>query len=343
MNFDRPHDALADDLPVPAAMSLTALEAWIRQRQDPLPEAWLEQLGRDPRRGVRRLAERLDRSKRRAAEEEARLEAMLEFEHNLWNRGKVRVAGVDEAGVGPLAGPVVAAAVVFPPEICIRGIQDSKQLSPEVRTRLARSIRESAAQVSIGLATVTEIDRLNIYHAGLLAMRRAVAGIVPSPQHLLVDGREIPEVSIPQTRLFQGDCRSYSIAAASIIAKTERDRMMGELDVRFPGFGFAEHKGYPTSDHRAALERLGPCSEHRRSFPAVAEFSGEMSGPYYVLLDAIAAARTEAEFDRLRRRVRGLRSRLEPDAYRRLSGVLRRASRRCRTQQLDLPGFTREV
>ncbi len=343
MNDQPPRDGSRDEPPDPGTLTVAALEEWIRQRGSGFPESWLARLRRDPRSGVRRLAGRLVAVKRQEAAERARVEKMLEFERELWESGTATVAGVDEAGMGPLAGPVVAAAVILPSGLHICGIQDSKQLSPQTRASLAQAIRRSAAVVAIGVATVAEIDRINIYHAGLLAMRRAVAGISPPPRHLLVDGREIPDVSIPQTRLVHGDCRSYSIAAASIIAKTVRDGMMEELDRRFPGFGFAEHKGYPTNAHRQALARLGPCPEHRRSFPAVAEFAGETSVPYSSLRRAISGVRSEQEFEDLRRLIRRQRSSLESDEYRRLCGLLRRTRSRLGEKQPLLPGFTPEV
>lgn len=343
MNDEPLRHGCCDELPNFETMTVAALEEWIRQWGSSFPETWLARLRRDPRSGVRRLAGRLEASKRKETAERTRIEKMLEFERELWGSGAATVAGVDEAGMGPLAGPVVAAAVVLPADLRICGIQDSKQLSAQTRTSLARSIRQSAAVVAIGLATVAEIDRINIYHAGLLAMRRAVAGIAPPPRHLLVDGREIPDVSIPQTRLIHGDCRSYSIAAASIIAKTERDRMMEELDRQFPGFGFAEHKGYSTNAHRQALAQLGPCPEHRRSFPAVAEFADEMSAPYSSLRRAISGVRSTEEFENLRRLIRRQRSSLEPDEYRRLCGLLRRARSRFGEKQPLLPGFAPEV
>ena len=343
MNREASRHPRRNEFPDPADLTVAALREWVRRCETDLPESWLARLRQDRRRGVRQLADQLTTSKQRVAEERARIEKMLAFERELWESGTTRVAGVDEAGMGPLAGPVVAAAVVLPPDLRIGGIQDSKQLSPQIRSALARSIRESSAAVAVGMATVTEIDRINIYHAGLLAMRRAVAGITPPPRHLLVDGRSIPDVSIPQTRLIHGDSRSYCIAAASIIAKTERDRIMEELDTRFPGFGFADHKGYSTSAHRDALARLGPCPEHRRSFPAVAEFAGQMSAPYASIYRAISEARSEQGCEDLRRLVRTQRSHLKPDEYRRLCSLLRRASSRSVEDQPFLPGFGPEV
>ena len=176
------------------------------------------------------------------------------------------VAGVDEVGMGPLAGPVVAAAVVLPAEPLVDGVDDSKTLSRSVRERIDAEVRRVAVAVGIGVATVAEIDELNIYRAGLEAMRRAVASLPVEPRHLLVDARTIPGLAMPQTSFLKGDARVYSIAAASVVAKVYRDRLMAELGRDHPGYGFADHVGYATAEHREALRRLGPCAAHRRSF-----------------------------------------------------------------------------
>ncbi|GIW41343.1 MAG: ribonuclease HII [Candidatus Binatia bacterium] len=196
---------------------------------------------------------------------------LLRPERRLWERGILDVAGVDEAGVGPLAGPVVAAAVLLPRDFRDREIDDSKRLGPSRRERLAEKIRENARALGIGIATVEEIDRLNVYHAALLAMRRAVEALSVRPAYLLVDGRRIPGIEIPQERIVGGDRRSFSIAAASIVAKVTRDALMREADRLYPGYGFARHMGYGTREHREALERFGPCPWHRRSFLSVAQ------------------------------------------------------------------------
>jgi ribonuclease HII len=195
-----------------------------------------------------------------------RLERLLRRERELWADGLSRVAGVDEAGIGPLAGPVVAAAVVFPPGLGLEGVNDSKRLTPARRRSLAEGIRLGAASYCVARVDPLEIDRVNIYQAGLLAMRRAVEGLAPPPERLLVDGRRIPDLELPQERWIKGDAKCHAIAAASILAKTERDAMMEEFDARYPGYGFASHKGYATRSHRDAIRRLGPSPIHRRSF-----------------------------------------------------------------------------
>ncbi len=237
-----------------------------------LPRGGLAALRADERQGARALAERIARSGREAQAEGRRLARLLVFEQSLWSRGINLIAGVDEAGMAPLAGPVVAAAAILPPGVQgLVSINDSKLLLPEEREDLVPRIKSVSVAWAIGIASEAEIDRLNIYHAGLLAMHRAVTGLSVSPQHLLVDARKVPDISMPQQGIVKGDTKSMSIAAASILAKTYRDQVMRNLDVKHPGYGFAQHKGYPTPEHLAALSRLGACDVHRRSFGPVRE------------------------------------------------------------------------
>jgi ribonuclease HII len=193
----------------------------------------------------------------------------LRYERKLWRSGVEAVAGVDEAGVGPMAGPVVAAAVIFAPETFIKGVHDSKQLVPERREELYDRIVGGALAWAVGVADPLEIDRLNIYWATREASLRALAALGRAPGHVLVDGRGIARLEHPQTPIVGGDRKSFCIAAASILAKVTRDRMMCEYDTRFPGYGFAQHKGYCTPEHFAALRTLGPSPIHRRSFAPV--------------------------------------------------------------------------
>src|SRR5437660_1643854 len=198
----------------------------------------------------------------------------LSHECELWQKGLGYVAGADEAGCGPLAGPVVAAAVVFP---CawlqsglwkkLRGLNDSKQLTLEQREKFY-SIITTNPEIRYAIATVEVemIDQINIRQAAWRAMNIALDQLEPKPQHVLIDGLRIKWLQYPQTALVEGDCKSYSIAAASVLAKVTRDRLMRELDALYPGYGFAEHKGYATPQHVAAIETLGPCPIHRRSF-----------------------------------------------------------------------------
>jgi ribonuclease HII len=245
--------------------------------------AILRKLRRDPRTGARRLYRILSKRYDDQKKERIRLDAMLHFERLLWKAGIQHIAGVDEVGMGPLAGPVVAAAVVFPPDTEIEGIDDSKALDEETRVELDQEIREKASAFAIGLVDVDEIDRLNIYHAGIRAMQIAVQGLPVQPQHILVDSRTIPGLNQPQNSFDKGDGINFSIASASIVAKVYRDRLMTELDERYPGYGFAGHKGYATPEHQRAIRDLGPCPIHRRSFDYIRELCGEYCDAYYAL------------------------------------------------------------
>jgi ribonuclease HII len=195
----------------------------------------------------------------------------LAHEDALRARGHGRIAGTDEAGRGPLAGPVVAAAVVLPRHFSHSVLNDSKQLS-EAHRELLYSELTTHPQVewSVAVVEVAEIDRLNILRASHEAMRRAIAGLATPPDHVLIDGRPVHPCPLPQTALVGGDALSFSIAAASVIAKVTRDRLMVELDAAHPSYGFAQHKGYGTPLHLAKLREHGPCAIHRRSFAPVA-------------------------------------------------------------------------
>jgi ribonuclease HII len=198
----------------------------------------------------------------------------LSYECELWRQGLSSVAGVDEAGCGPLAGPVVAAAVMFPHTWLeegfwgkLRGLNDSKQLTAEQREHYFSAITaHPGIRYAIADADAEMIDRVNIRQAAWRAMSLALDRLLPRPQHALIDGLRIKWLAYPHTAIVQGDCKSYSIAAASVLAKVTRDRMMREFDRLYPGYGFAEHKGYPTPQHLAAIAQLGPCPIHRRTF-----------------------------------------------------------------------------
>ena len=195
-----------------------------------------------------------------------RIEGMLRYERALWKGGVRFIAGVDEAGRGPLAGPVVAAAVVFSSDVSITGIDDSKRLTPTRREELFEKIKNEALAVATGIVTEKEIDRINILQATFKAMRMAIGSLSIRPGHILVDGRPLPEKFYPQTALIGGDRQSYSVAAASIIAKVTRDRMMVAYDKDYPQYGFARHKGYGTKKHVEAIRTHGPCEIHRKTF-----------------------------------------------------------------------------
>ena len=194
-----------------------------------------------------------------------------EFERAARLCGYRRIAGIDEAGRGPLAGPVVAATVVLPVRCRLSGIDDSKQLSEGERARLYAAILEHAVGMGVGSADVGEIDRLNILEATKLAMRRAIDQLAPPPDYLLIDAVTLPGIGIPQRPIIKGDSLSLSIAAASIIAKVTRDRLMAEYHDMFPEYDFLSHKGYGTREHLQRLARHGPCSIHRRTFTPVHE------------------------------------------------------------------------
>jgi ribonuclease HII len=193
------------------------------------------------------------------------------FENTYRARGYALVAGIDEAGRGPLAGPVVSAAVILPPVFEARGITDSKQLSPRRREQAYRYIYEQAYAIGIGIVDAIEIDRINILQASRLSMAMAVANLKPRPDFLLIDGNFDIPFDLPQRPIVKGDARSLSIAAASIVAKVSRDRLMQRYHFDYPQFGFDRHKGYPTKAHRAAIALNGPCLIHRRSFKSVSE------------------------------------------------------------------------
>jgi len=270
----------------------------------------LRKLQRDPRTGARKLykalAKRFDEQKK----ERIRLDAMLHFERVLWKAGVVHIAGVDEVGVGPLAGPVVAAAVVFPPGVEIKGVDDSKALDELARKKFDREIRQKATAVGIGVVEVEEIDRLNIYHAGLRAMKLALESLPVVPQHVLVDARTIPGVPQPQNAFDKGDGINFSIAAASIVAKVHRDGLMTQLDALYPGYGFAGHKGYATAEHQNAIRELGPCPIHRRSFDYIRELCGEYCDLYYEMKARGARISSRAEMSEWEKAVNACAGRL---------------------------------
>jgi ribonuclease HII len=196
---------------------------------------------------------------------------LLRYEAELLHSGYHAIAGTDEAGRGPLAGPVVAAAVILHPGQIIPGVTDSKKLSERQRDKLFPLIMAEARAVAVGICDHGEIDGLNILRASLEAMRRAVTSLPLAADFILIDGTFSLALELPQRAIIKGDSLSLSIAAASIIAKVTRDRLMVEYDVLHPGYGFAGHKGYPTADHRAAIARLGPSPLHRKSFKGVKE------------------------------------------------------------------------
>ncbi len=194
------------------------------------------------------------------------------FEKTAGRKGFLKIAGVDEAGRGPLAGPVVSATVILPSSFSVSGITDSKKLTPKKRDALYEDIYEHASSIGIGIVDPVEIDRINILEAALLSMAMAVSNLRPVPDLLLIDGTFRIKSNIPQEPIVKGDSLSISIAAASIVAKVTRDRLMKRYDEEYPQFGFERHKGYPTRAHREAIRSFGPCPIHRRSFKGVKEY-----------------------------------------------------------------------
>lgn len=234
--------------------------------------ALLRALEGDERKGVQRLLEAARKRQAAAEKEAARLEGLLRYERECYARGCTLVAGVDEVGRGPLAGPVVAAAVILPPDCRIVGIDDSKKLSAKKREMLYDVIWEEAVSVGIGVVPNARIDEINILQATYEAMRAAVSGLSSAPGVLLNDAVTIPGIAIPQVPIIKGDAKSVSIAAASILAKVTRDHIMIEYDKLYPEYGFAKHKGYGTAAHIAALKEYGPTPIHRKTF--ITKFTG---------------------------------------------------------------------
>jgi ribonuclease HII len=305
-------------------LSIDEIRARYSRASEPITPQTLSKLKRDPRQGVRQLYEALKKRYERDSAERARRDAMLNFERVLWGAGILHIAGVDEVGMGPLAGPVIAAAVVFPPHTDLDGIDDSKKLDLEQRLDADRRIRAAAVGIGIGRAEVAEIDSVNIYHAGLLAMRRAVEALPVRPQHVLVDARNIPGVEVPQNRFNKGDGIDFSIAAASIVAKVHRDTLMDALAREHPGYGFERHKGYCTPEHQEAIRKLGPCDVHRRSFTFLRELRGEYSPLFYDLKQRLDNAAAAPELEAIEQELTACGGALSEDEQRKLRLVISR-------------------
>lgn len=247
-----------------AKMTVEAISRYLSEAAPCAEE--LDTLSKDGRAGVRRVLECFYAKRDREAKEQNRLIAMLRFERALWEQGYRYIAGVDEAGRGPLAGPVVAAAVILPENYVLPGLNDSKQVAPARREELFRSITRDALAWSVGFGDVAEIDTINILESSKNAMRRAIQSLRVAPEYVLLDALELSGLPYPQQGIVGGDGLSLSIAAASIVAKVTRDRWMCEVDTLYQGYGFAIHKGYPTAEHREALRKRGSCPLHRKSF-----------------------------------------------------------------------------
>jgi ribonuclease HII len=229
-------------------------------------------LADDPRSSAHRLVLKYEKLLASESEEQQRLESLWFYEKKAQAQGALRVAGVDEAGRGPLVGPVMASAVILPPDFKPVGLNDSKKVTPEKRKKLFGEIQKRAVSVGVGQASAKEIDEINIYRAAQLAMERAIHALAVKPDYLLTDAMPLPVFSaLPQLPLVHGDALSASIAAASIVAKVTRDEWMGEYHEKFPQYGFQSHKGYGTEEHLRALQAHGTCPEHRMTFGPVME------------------------------------------------------------------------
>ncbi|MFT3837621.1 MAG: ribonuclease HII [Myxococcaceae bacterium] len=255
--------------------SLSDLRERYVERGRPVPKDLLAELEADTRAGAQALLKAIKSRRAANRSEGQRLRQMLKFETELYQQGFTLIAGVDEAGMAPLAGPVVSGAAILPKGYKLEGLDDSKKiLDEEKRAEFAAEIKRNAVAWAAGWASVEEVDSLNIYHAGLLAMRRAVEGLKVAPDYVLVDARKIPHIPQPQRGIIKGDALSLSIAAGAMIAKTTRDAHMATLDQKYPGWGFASHKGYPTPEHLEAIDKHGVCEIHRRSFAPVKKALG---------------------------------------------------------------------
>ncbi|MGB0618083.1 MAG: ribonuclease HII [Myxococcota bacterium] len=248
-------------------------EAFANAASDEALQLLVKELDPDPRAGAQQLADRARRTLTARAGERERMARLLALRDELAAGGAQGIAGIDEVGVGPLAGPVIAAAVVLPKDVHLEGLDDSKKVPKARRERLAEEIEAVAVGIGFGEVGPEEIDQRGIYQAALEAMRRSVASLnrVVEVDHLLVDARTVPGVDVPQTPIVKGDSKDASIAAASIVAKVRRDALMAVLGARYPAYGFERHMGYGTAEHMAALERFGPCPIHRHSFAPVEE------------------------------------------------------------------------
>ena len=313
-------------------MTVTELHDLVANRV----RGWKKLLSRlevDERAGVRKIAVAARRSLRAECAERARVGRLLKIERNLRKKRICHIAGVDEAGRGPLAGPVVAAAVIFPDGVALIGLDDSKVLTSEHREALYTQIHEKAISIGIGQCDAAEIDRLNIHHATLTAMRRAIKALSPQPERVLVDGSHLPKSGLYEMSLIKGDARSHAIAAASVIAKVTRDRFMQTLGLAHPGYGLAEHKGYASEHHLAALRKLGPSPVHRRSF----HLNGFHTPGYQPLRDRIDRAARPDDLHAIAHDLRNARPTLPPRAFRELQAHLAR-----RETQLNRIGPTGE-
>ena len=239
---------------------------------DDLDHPLFEELILDGRAGVQAAISKRKRELQKQVDEDLRLEGMLAYEKELYTQGIHLIAGVDEVGRGPLAGPVVAAAVILPKACKILGLNDSKKIPKSKHKEIYEAVLQNAIAIGIGIKDNQVIDQVNIYEATKLAMMEAIGQLEPQPQHLLIDAMKL-DLPIPQTSIIKGDANSLSIAAASIVAKVTRDQMMEEFDCEYPGYDFTQNAGYGTANHLAGLDKLGVTPIHRRSFEPIKSMS----------------------------------------------------------------------
>lgn len=247
---------------------MTVAEIRALLKQDNVPEEVLKEIVEDPRKGVQQLLSSYTKRLERESRERLRVESMYEVESRFYKKGINYIAGIDEVGRGPLAGPVTVAAVILKPHWFAPGLNDSKKVTPEHREILSKKILEEAVDVSIVSLSPAEIDDYNIYQATMMAMYKAVKNLKVQPQAVIVDAMPL-HFPFPTVSLIHGDARSASVAAASIVAKVHRDHRMDEYDKQYPGYGFARNKGYGTAEHIDALRTLGITPIHRKSFEPV--------------------------------------------------------------------------
>lgn len=236
--------------------------------QDDVAEELLQEILSDERKGVKTLVGSYMKRLERESRERLRVESMYDVESRFYQKGLTHIVGIDEVGRGPLAGPVTVAAVILPPHWFCAGLNDSKKVTPKYREEIAAKIYESALDVSVVSLSPEEIDAVNIYEATMMAMYQAVKNLTVPPEAVIVDAMPL-HLSCPTESLIHGDAKSASVAAASIVAKVYRDHLMDEYDRRYPGYGFAQNKGYGTAEHIAALKTLGITPIHRKSFEPV--------------------------------------------------------------------------
>ena len=241
-----------------------------------LESSLFEELGKDPRAGVQKEIQKRKREIQAELEEINRLETMLRYEKELYAEGINLIAGVDEVGRGPLAGPVVAAAVILPKDCKIKGLNDSKKIPKKKHMEIFQAVKNQALAIGIGIMDNHVIDQVNIYEATKLAMKEAISQLEPQPKHLLIDAMKL-DLPISQTSIIKGDANSLSIAAASIIAKVTRDKIMANYDQEFPGYDFAQNAGYGTAKHLEGIEKHGVTPIHRTSFEPIKTIVSETS------------------------------------------------------------------